>query len=92
MYVIRWSVFFVAVTLSLLWLVDFLGWYESLSWKYSIRVAGGIYFLFAIVMSGIMSQPSLHGEAPSTSETKTDWAFIFIVVTITLFGVSLWFR
>lgn len=92
MHVIRWSVFFVAATLSLLWLMDFLGWYKSLSWQYSIRVAGGIYFLFAIAMSGIMSHPSFHGENPPTSEVKTDWAFIFIVVTIALFGVSLWFR
>jgi hypothetical protein len=91
MYVIRWSILIVAATISILWLVSFLGWYEPLSWQYTIRVAGGIYFLIAIAMSGIMSHPSFHREKGSMSGAKEDWAFIFIVVTILLFGVSLWF-
>ncbi|MFD1428576.1 hypothetical protein JOD24_000571 [Kroppenstedtia sanguinis] len=89
MYVIRWSILIVVATISLLWLVSFLGWYEPLSWEYAIRVAAGIYFLIAIAMSGIMSHPSVQGEKGPISEVKGDWAFIFIVVTILLFGVSL---
>ncbi|SMO74647.1 hypothetical protein [Melghirimyces algeriensis] len=92
MYLIRWSFFFVFATLSLLWLMGSLGWYEPYSWQYTIRVAGGIYFLLALAMSGVMSIPSIRRKNNHTPGSRVDWSFIFIVVTISLFGVSLWFE
>ncbi|PTX50633.1 hypothetical protein C8P63_13615 [Melghirimyces profundicolus] len=92
MYVVRWSIFFVFATLSLLWLTASLGWYEPYSWQYGIRMAGGVYFLIALVLSGIMSIPTVRRKTSRTPVQHVDWSFIFIVVTIALFGVSLWFE
>ncbi|SDC83014.1 hypothetical protein SAMN04488112_11816 [Melghirimyces thermohalophilus] len=91
MHMIRWSLIFVFLTLSLMWLTVYWGWYDPTSWQYSIRVAGGIYFLLALAMSGIMSIPSVRRKSNRTPDERVDWSFIFIVVTIALFGISLWF-
>ncbi|QKG83473.1 hypothetical protein GXN76_02630 [Kroppenstedtia pulmonis] len=92
MFVIRWSVLLVGITLSVLWLIDTLSWYKLSSWQYSIRIIAGLYFLLALVASGIMSVPRVQLRTKMHhSKAREDWAFIFIVVTIALFGVSLWF-
>ncbi|OYD07538.1 hypothetical protein [Paludifilum halophilum] len=90
MHVIRWSIIFVLLTLFLMGLTAALDWYEPSSWQYSLRVAGGFYFLLALIASGIVSIPRMRIRTRK-SVPREDWAFIFIVVTIALFGVSLWF-
>ncbi|GGE09794.1 hypothetical protein GCM10011571_08890 [Marinithermofilum abyssi] len=82
MYVIRWSVILVLSSLALMWLSVVIGWYQPSSWQYSIRVLGGVYFFLAIAASGVIT----HQSYPK------DWAFIFLSVTITLFGISLFFH
>jgi hypothetical protein len=80
-YVIRWTVLLVLSSLALMWLSVVIGWYQPSSWQYSIRVLGGVYFLLAIAASGVI-----------TDRSPKDWAFIFLSVTITLFGISLFFH
>ncbi|MFC4075611.1 hypothetical protein [Salinithrix halophila] len=90
MHVIRWSVVLLFLTGALMWLAAVTG-FEPASWQYSLRMAGGIYFLLALAASGVMSIPSVHRKASSSTVPREDWAFIFIVCTISLFGISLWF-
>lgn len=59
-------------------------------WKEQLRIAGGAFFFFSLLVGGILST--------KPSETKNariihreDWSFICLLVTISLFGISLFF-
>ncbi|SDX09435.1 hypothetical protein SAMN05444487_11031 [Marininema mesophilum] len=91
MHVIRWSVALILVTGALMVLAAVMGFYVPDSWQYSLRIAGGVFFLLALITSGVMSIPSVHRQSKSEI-TREDWAFIFIICTIALFGISLCFN
>ncbi|SFS75396.1 hypothetical protein [Marininema halotolerans] len=91
MHVIRWSVALVMITGALMLLAAVTGLYVPDSWQYSLRMAGGVFFLFALISSGVMSIPSVHRQSQS-GITREDWAFVFIICTILLFGISLFFK
>ncbi|PTM57470.1 hypothetical protein [Desmospora activa] len=91
MVIIRRSFTLVVTTLTLMWITVFLGWYEPFSWQYSIRVIGSLYFLLAILTSGLMSLPTIREKGKENKGQREEWSFIFLLVTVILFGISLAF-
>ncbi|MDR6225873.1 hypothetical protein [Desmospora profundinema] len=86
------SLTLVAITLALMWVTVLLGWYQPFSWQYSIRVIAGLYFLLAVFTSGLMSLPTTWKRRREKGVyQREDWSFIFLLVTVLLFGVSLAF-
>lgn len=91
MVIIQRSFLLIVTTLTLMWITVFFGWYEPFSWQYSIRVIAALYFLLAIITSGVMSLPAAWKKRRDNRAQREEWSFIFLLVTVLLFGISLAF-
>jgi hypothetical protein len=61
-----------------------------LVWKEHLRIAGGVFFLLSLFVGGILTtKPAETRNARITY--REDWSFICLLVTISLFGISLFF-
>lgn len=91
MKLVRWSLIWITFAVFLTGLLTH--WMASgdLSvWKEQLRIAGGIFFMIAIFIGGVLSTtPAKTRNAHVTH--RDECSFICLVVTICLFTISLLF-
>jgi hypothetical protein len=88
---IRWALMWLALTVGLTGLIAFgLAGGDLQIWKTYLRAAGGIYFFIALIVGGVLTTEAAYHQR-TKPYYREEWSFICILVTITLFGISLFF-
>lgn len=85
---LRWSFVLTLFSLLLIGLILPLI-HESHGWQLGMRVMGGLFFVLAVIASGVLSlrMPSVSVEQ-SGRMSRHDWALAFLLVSVWLFGLS----
>lgn len=92
MRVLAWSLLWLFVSLTVTGIVSYeLGGADLLTWRSGLRTAGGVFFLAALVVGGVLTTKSAY-RSRTKFFYREDWSFICILVTIGLFGLSLLIR
>jgi hypothetical protein len=88
---IRWVLIWLVLTVGLTGLIAY-GFSKGdfLIWKAYLRAAGGVYFFIALMAGGVLTTEVAYRER-TKPYYREEWSFICILVTISLFGISLLF-
>ncbi|MBA4495482.1 hypothetical protein ACFO25_19425 [Paenactinomyces guangxiensis] len=88
MRLLGWSVIWIATAILITGLISYISAdLNVLVWQAHLRVAGGIFFMIALIVGGVLTTDSAYRNR-KRDFYREDWSFICILVTVTLFGIS----
>ncbi|MGA9175495.1 MAG: hypothetical protein WBZ33_16175 [Thermoactinomyces sp.] len=92
MRILAWSLIWIFLSITVTGIVSYaLDGMDLTAWRTELRTAGGVFFMAALVIGGVLTTKSAY-RSRKRFFYREDWSFICILVTISLFGLSLLIR
>ncbi|WP_124726510.1 hypothetical protein [Staphylospora marina] len=90
MRILRWTAIWMIVAMCVTGLIAYMisESFDPGMWKVQMRAAGGVFFLIALVVGGVLTTEKAFRNRRRWFY-REDWSFICLLVTVGLFGISL---
>lgn len=89
MRLLTWAIFWVASVILVTGIVSYFpANFDWELWQTQLRMAAGIFFLISLIVGGVLTTDAAYRKR-SRAFYREEWSFICIIVTISLFGISL---
>lgn len=91
MSLLRWTLFWTIAAVLTTGLFSYILLDAGLAaWGTNLRFGAGLFFVMALVVGGVLTTDTNY-KAKTRSFYREEWSFICLLVTISLFGISLIF-
>lgn len=91
MRLISWSLIWIIVTLVVTGSISYISADLDLTvWQTNLQMSGGVFFMIALIVGGVLTTDSAFRNR-KRAIYREEWSFICILVTISLFGISILF-
>ncbi|TCS92789.1 hypothetical protein [Hazenella coriacea] len=89
MRLLTWAIFWIASVILVTGVISFISSsFDWTLWQTQLRMAAGLFFLISLVVGGVLTTDAAYRKR-SRAFYREEWSFICIIVTISLFGISL---
>ncbi|SDZ26267.1 hypothetical protein [Thermoactinomyces sp. DSM 45892] len=91
MSLLKWALFWTITAVLLIGVLSYIGFDSGLAvWGSNLKFGAGLFFAVALVVGGVLTTDKNY-KAKTKSFYREEWSFICLLVTISLFGISLVF-